>query len=487
MEVEVMTLQKFGKLQENWSIKDTLQPVVMEEVALQVLMNMSEGVLLFNDKGKILLYNSTASQFLQLESSSRLAESITDLMPQEDHAGFYRLLLSLIKEKRMTDHFVFKSGGIHLKCKCDLILIERDSVVLLIIRDFTEIKPSPEEEVYQQVFTKSMHGLLLSDLDGNIVTMNQQAAAFLSIDSALCSNYTMKIFKDHEITLSLDNDFQKKLSPYLHSDNLQTSICQFEDRFYEVVTERGITEQYTLTVLRDVTEMVQMMEQMNKHDTLKIVGQLAAGIAHEIRNPMTALKGFIQLLESSVKEDHSMYFGVIMSELHRIETIMTEFLMLAKPKASSLKNVNLANIIRETADLMQAQATLYNIELSVKSSDQELELYGDANRLKQVFINLVKNGIEAISEGGQISLNYHTDKYAQYVTVKDSGCGIPEDHLKKLNQPFYTTKENGTGLGLVVSYKIVEEHGGRVEVKSWRGKGSVFTVIFPFAKDEENV
>ncbi|KIL47499.1 ATP-binding protein [Jeotgalibacillus campisalis] len=480
-----MTLQKFGKLQENWSIKDTLQPVVMEEVALQVLMNMSEGVLLFNDKGKILLYNSTASQFLKLESSSRLIESITDLMPQEDHAGFYRLLLSLIKEKRMTDYFVFRTDRTDLKCKCDLILIERDSVVLLIIRDFKEIEAAPvSEKVYQQVFLKALHGLLLSDENGKIITLNKQAAALLSLDPDSCADLTIDLFKESEITLSLNNEFQKKLSPYLYSDNVQTSINQFDDRFLEVIIEPGITEDYTLTVLRDVTQMVQMMEQMNKHDTLKIVGQLAAGIAHEIRNPMTALKGFIQLLESSVKEDHSMYFGVIMSELQRIETIMTEFLMLAKPKVSSLQNVNLANIIRETADLMQAQATLYDIELSVLSSGKELELFGDRNRLKQVFINLVKNSIEAISDGGHISLYYHSDERAQYVTVKDSGCGIPADHLKKLNQPFYTTKENGTGLGLVVSFKIVEEHGGKIEVSSCKGEGSTFTVIFPFKKDE---
>ncbi|WP_167578553.1 ATP-binding protein [Jeotgalibacillus proteolyticus] len=484
-----MTLQQFGKLQENWSIKDTLQPFVMEEVTLQILMNMSEGVILFNDKGKILLYNSTANHYLQIDTPSHMIQSITDLMPGEDHAGFYRKLLSLLKVKKMTDHFIFQvDDQKRLSCTCDLVLIEGGSVVLLIIREFKELLEDSLNltGMIEQVFTKSLHGLLLSDASGNIIKMNEQAGQFLSMNLP-SENVHLNIFKENESTLTMNKDFQEKLSPYLKQEHVQATICKFKDQFYEVVTEPNIAEGYSLTVMRDVTEMVKMMEQLNKHDTLKIVGQLAAGIAHEIRNPMTALKGFIQLLESSVKEDHSMYFSVIMSELQRIETIMTEFLMLAKPKASALEYISLPSIIKETADLMQAQATLYDIELTVECCDQGARLFGDANRLKQVFINLIKNSIEATSDGGKITLRYHSDSSAQHITVKDSGCGISEEQLEKINQPFYTTKENGTGLGLVVSLKIVEEHGGRVEVSSQKGLGTTFHLLFPNKEGEENV
>lgn len=488
MEVEGMTLQKFGKLQENWSIKDKLPPLVMEEVATQVLMNMKEGVILFNDKGKILLYNSTANHFLNIDTSDHIIETINDILPVEEQAGFNRKVLSLLKLKQISDTLVFQTpNNTSLRCQCDLISMERDAVILLIMR---EISPVPSRHahsplIFQEVFQKALHGLVLTNTQGKILNVNQKAIKYLSLETeSQIDDFNYSIFKEKEVSLSIEEDFHKKLSPLLDMDGIQTTISQFNDRCYEVITLPNIIQDINLTVLQDVTEMVEMMEQMNKHDTLKIVGQLAAGIAHEIRNPMTALKGFIQLLESSVKEDHSMYFGVIMSELQRIETIMTEFLMLAKPKTSEHQNIRIPFILKETADLMRAQATLYDIELIVQCVDKGEVLFGDANRIKQVFINLVKNAIEAISDGGKIVLSYQSDEYGQRVLIKDSGCGIANDHLKKLNEPFYTTKENGTGLGLVVSFKIIEEHGGKVEVDSEIGKGTVFKLIFPNGKED---
>lgn len=480
----------FGKLEEKWSIKDKPQPLVMEELALQVLMNMSEGVILFNDKGKILLYNSTANKFLQIDTSDNITEFITDIMPAKEHADFNGKLLSLIKVKKITDQFIFQTpDNTRHSCECDLILMEQDSTILLIIRNTQQIQTEHVNfnSIFRSSFDNALHGLLLTGKDGSIIHSNAQANKSLSLDSdeAIIS-FNLKEFQQKKVSGIIDEESFKKLSPYLYIGDIKTLIIQLSKRYFEVVTVNDIAKGVDLTVLRDVTEMVEMMEQLNKQDTLKIVGQLAAGIAHEIRNPMTALKGFIQLLESSVKEDHSMYFGVIMSELQRIETIMTEFLMLAKPKSSAYENVSLPCILKETADLMQAQATLYDIELIVHCKNADQTLYGDGNRLKQVFINLVKNAIEAISGGGIITLQYFTDDKGQHIMVKDSGCGISEEHLTKLNEPFYTTKENGTGLGLVVSFKIVEEHGGKIEVTSKMGKGSVFHLIFPTTGDENH-
>ncbi|TDL35235.1 hypothetical protein E2R51_05810 [Jeotgalibacillus sp. S-D1] len=479
----------FGKLEEKWSIKDKPQPLVMEELALQVLMNMSEGVILFNDKGKILLYNSTANNFLQIDTSDNIIEVITDIIPAEEHADFNGKLLSLIKVKKITGQFTFQTpDDARHSCECDLILMEQDSTILLIIRKTQQIQTDHLNlnSIFQASFDNALHGLLLTGKDGRIIHSNGQANKSLSLNSnEAIIRFNLDEFQEKKISGIIDEESHKKLAPYLYIGDIKTMIVQLSKRYFEVVTINDIANDVDLTVLRDVTEMVEMMEQLNKHDTLKIVGQLAAGIAHEIRNPMTALKGFIQLLESSVKEDHSMYFGVIMSELQRIETIMTEFLMLAKPKSSAYENVSLPCILKETADLMQAQATLYDIELNVNCKNKGQTLYGDGNRLKQVLINLVKNAIEAISGGGIIALQYFADDLGQHILVKDSGCGISDEHLTKLNEPFYTTKENGTGLGLVVSFKIVEEHGGKIEVTSEMGKGSIFHLLFPTTGDED--
>jgi two-component system, sporulation sensor kinase E len=235
-----------------------------------------------------------------------------------------------------------------------------------------------------------------------------------------------------------------------------------------------------MTLLRDVTERNQMQEQIRKSDTLQVVGQLAAGIAHEIRNPMTALKGFVQLLESSIQEDHSLYFDIIKSELKRIETIITEFLVLAKPQAVKFEKKNLAGVVKETIDLLNAQALLENIQFELTVSPQLPMVYCEPNQIKQVLINVIKNAIEVTSNGGRIFVEvYSTEPRYVTVSIRDQGDGMPEERIKRLGEPFYTTKEKGTGLGLMVSYKIIEEHKGRIEVESKIGEGTAFHVILP--------
>ncbi len=235
-----------------------------------------------------------------------------------------------------------------------------------------------------------------------------------------------------------------------------------------------------LFVIKNVTEFYEIAAQLRKSDTLTIVGQLAAGIAHEIRNPMTALKGFIQLLESSVEEKHTLYFSVIQSELERIETIITDFLVLAKPQSVIYQLVDLREVIDHTIELLSAQALMYNIQFEKDFGDSIKKIKGDPNQLKQVIINLIKNAIEVMPKGGKVKLRLTNRMEGLEFSVRDHGCGIPADKLLNLGKPFYTTKEKGTGLGLMVSYKIIKEHKGKITVESELNKGTTFTVYLPY-------
>ncbi|PLT28972.1 ATP-binding protein [Peribacillus deserti] len=223
-----------------------------------------------------------------------------------------------------------------------------------------------------------------------------------------------------------------------------------------------------------------MQEQLRKSDTLNVVGELAAGIAHEIRNPMTALKGFIQLLEGSIQEDFSTYFRVITSELQRIETIITEFLVLAKPQAVKFLQKDINVILKDTIELLTAQSLMQNIQFETDYNSGIENIYCEGNQLKQVFINIIKNAIEVMPAGGTIKVK--TDRYKDKfvgISISDQGQGIPEEKIKKLGEPFYTTKERGTGLGLMVSYKIIEEHKGWIDVESKVGSGTTFHIFLP--------
>jgi two-component system, sporulation sensor kinase E len=252
-------------------------------------------------------------------------------------------------------------------------------------------------------------------------------------------------------------------------------------KHFDYSTKREIIDGLNLTVIIDVTEKAEMQEQLRKSDRLNIVGELAAGIAHEIRNPMTALKGFIQLLEPCIKAEHPLYYDVITSELARIDSIINEFLILAKPQEIRFLEKDVCQIMRETIDLLSAQAVLYNVQFETHYEDNLSLLYCEPNQLKKVFINLIKNAIEVMSDGGliKVSINAVDEQYLQ-VSIQDEGMGIPKEKINKLGEPFYTTKEKGTGLGLMVSYRIIEEHKGRIQVESEEGVGTTFHLILPF-------
>lgn len=201
---------------------------------------------------------------------------------------------------------------------------------------------------------------------------------------------------------------------------------------------------------------------------------------------MTALKGFIQLLKGSVEGDYALYFNVITSELKRIESIITEFLILAKPQAIMYEEKHVTQIMRDTIDLLNAQANLSNVQMQLDLIDDIPPIYCEPNQLKQVFINILKNAIEVMPDGGNIFVTIKAlDQDHVLISLKDEGIGMTEDKLKRLGEPFYTTKERGTGLGLMVSYKIIEEHQGEIMVESEEGKGTVFHITLPVRQNAE--
>ncbi|PQB11555.1 PAS domain-containing sensor histidine kinase, partial [Bacillus velezensis] len=204
-----------------------------------------------------------------------------------------------------------------------------------------------------------------------------------------------------------------------------------------------------------------------------------AGIAHEIRNPLTAIKGFLQLMKPTMEENEH-YFEIVFSELSRIELILSELLMLAKPQQNAVKErVNLKKIISEVTALLETQANLKGIFIKTDYEHDSMYINGDQNQLKQVFINLIKNAVESMPDGGTVHIIMTEDEYSVNVTVKDEGDGIPENVLKRIGEPFLTTKEKGTGLGLMVTFNLIKNHQGAIQVDSKPDRGTAFHITFP--------
>jgi two-component system sporulation sensor kinase A len=260
-----------------------------------------------------------------------------------------------------------------------------------------------------------------------------------------------------------------------HGDDLEV-----EGNFKPLIDEHGRVE-LIVCFLRDVNERRRTEELYRQTEKLSLAGQLAAGMAHEIRNPLTAIKGFVQLLEKrDTAEENKRYYHIITSELNRIEVILNELLVLAKPQAVFYDHHSLNAIIHDVVTICESQAILKNVEIRLTPGRMIPWIRCDANQLKQVFINIVKNGIDAMPNGGLLQIEiqkYNDDGVVVHVT--DQGSGIPEELLDKLGTPFFTTKEKGTGLGLMVSYKIIEEHRGRIEIRSKVGRGTKVSVFLP--------
>ncbi|PLS09567.1 PAS domain S-box protein [Neobacillus cucumis] len=232
-------------------------------------------------------------------------------------------------------------------------------------------------------------------------------------------------------------------------------------------------------ILKDITEWKKSQEMMQNTEKLSIAGQLAAGIAHEIRNPITAIKGFIQLMNSDI-DGYNEYFDIIISEIKRIELILSELLILAKPQVKKLERKDINVLMDQVITLLDSQAILNNVEIITEFDTEDTYIQCDENQLKQVFINYIKNAIEAMPKGGKLLIQIkQRDEDKLNICFKDEGVGMTIETLSKLGQPFYTTKENGTGLGFMISKKIIENHLGEVHIMSEPNQGTTIDVILP--------
>ncbi|MED1749604.1 MULTISPECIES: ATP-binding protein [Bacillus] len=212
---------------------------------------------------------------------------------------------------------------------------------------------------------------------------------------------------------------------------------------------------------------------------LAVAGQIAAGIAHEVRNPLTSVNGFLQLMKTQYPE-RTDYFDIIFSEIKRIDFVLSELLVLAKPQSVNFQEVRLHELLEQVITLLKTNAVLSNIDLKQPFKKQDAgAILADANQMKQLFINLIKNAIEAMPEGGSIYISTEKVMNEWKITIQDEGKGMSEENIQKIYDPFFSTKKEGTGLGLTICATILKDHHGRMEVSSELGKGTAFHIYLP--------
>ncbi|CAH2466089.1 MULTISPECIES: sensor histidine kinase [Bacillus] len=234
-----------------------------------------------------------------------------------------------------------------------------------------------------------------------------------------------------------------------------------------------------------LNENALLRTEMQKSEKLNIISELAASVAHEVRNPLTVVRGFIQLLESTEDVKNKDYMRLVLAELDRAEQIISDYLNLARPQIEKKEHICLSAQLIEMTTLMSSFAAMQGVYLQVEISES-LYTIGDKAKLKQAIMNVVKNGIEAIQGNkGYLKVTAIQKDEMIIIRVKDSGVGMTKEQLARLGQPYYSLKEKGTGLGLMVTFSILQAHNGTLEYKSESGKGTEAIIILPAVRYKE--
>ncbi len=348
-------------------------------------------------------------------------------------------------------------------------------------------------------------GLMTINLSGKINFLNRTAEKILNRN-----NDQLKDVSIYDLFPKIDeaiNEVERKSSdPSPEYQRYQTLLSNDGGReIYLGFSMSPLTDAdgsligHTL-IFQDITKFKEMEDQMKRLDKMGAIGLLAAGMAHEIRNPLASLSGSIQMLKADLrlKRHQQKLMEIILRESERLNALITDFLLFATPPQITKKPYEIQKVIEETIDLLVHSPSFHEgITIHRPTSSKKIQAMIDVHQMKQVFWNLLINSVQALSDGGDIRIDleqqngtsndirfplpYAKQKGKQWVKISifDSGNGISAQEKEKIFEPFFTTKETGTGLGLSIVHKIIENHNGVIKVDSEVGKGSTFTIFLP--------
>jgi two-component system sporulation sensor kinase B len=236
-----------------------------------------------------------------------------------------------------------------------------------------------------------------------------------------------------------------------------------------------------MSLIEKVITNMKNRERFLQSERLNVISELAASVSHEIRNPLTVTNGFLQLLNKSttITQEEKRYIEFSLQELNRAEKIVSDYLTLAKPQSENMIYSNLKAETEYTKNLIIPYANMHQVDVQFRFNNSLNKSY-DKNQIQQCFINLYKNGIEAMKEnGGTLFIDVSEQKQNIVIKIQDTGIGMTKEEVLRLGKPYYSTKEEGTGLGMLMVYSTINKVKGKIEVDSEKGKGTTFIITIP--------
>lgn len=467
------------------------------EERLQTLINSMVDVVIFKDgDGRYIEANSFGLKLFELEHIDYKGKTDTELA---EYTPFYGDTLKRciptdeqIWNSKMIGHveeFIpIPNGTIRTFDTIKVPLFNDDGSrkgLVVIGRDITERveaqqQLSANEQRYKSLFHYNPEPIMMMDLTGKIIKVNPRFEAVTGYSfNELLDTFVLDLHFD-KIT-KLDESFRFVLENHrgINCEDIVLTTKHGKQvilscTFVPILINNDLVG--VINYAKDLTQVRATQEQLKNSEKLSVVGELAASVAHEVRNPLTSLKGFVQLLKGR-DDEYENYYSIMLSELDRINLIVSELLVIAKPQDLPFQQHQIGQLLNDVKALLEAEAHYYSTEISLTVKEPLPLIYCEANQLKQVFINMIKNAIEADSQHVWITIE-QVDQ-GILIAIKDDGCGIDSERIKHLGEPFYSSKERGTGLGLTVSYRIIEAHKGKVVVDSKVSQGTTVQIILP--------
>ena len=338
----------------------------------------------------------------------------------------------------------------------------------------------------REVVANMANGLLSIDSEGKIVSFNLLALELLGIKKPEAQGMDLRTLIDFEISgiLSTLIECIPVLDYEIYHPLKSGEVVPLALSATPIKNERGGCNGAVI-VLRDLSEIKFLQEKVKRSEKLAAIGELAAGVAHEIRNPLSSIRGFAQFLRHSLKDkpQEKEYAETMVTEVDRINKVVTDLLTFARPMTVEISPTDITELIEHSVRLVEADALSHDVNIRMKISDLT-KLPLDGNQMTQALLNLLLNALQALPPEGNIEIGAELDASESrlHLWVKDDGPGIPKSHLEKIFEPFYTTREKGTGLGLSIVHKIVENHNGEIRVNSLpkgMSRGCCFSIIIP--------
>ena len=332
-----------------------------------------------------------------------------------------------------------------------------------------------KERFYRQIINRVKQGIIVLNQHDQVVMANQLAVEHFPF----LSNWENEQLDIGKVSL---------LGEYLKGKEcIDNTKVEIGEQVYLIsmskLENEADCEGCRVLVTNDVTELEDYEKQNHHKDKLALVGTLASSLAHELRNPLTAVKGFIQLAlaRDSLDQKTRQQLFISLEEIERTNKLVSDFLLLGKPSAEKKERISLTEVVISSLDICEHHAVQNGIHFIRKIEKEEHYIYGDRDKLIQVFLNIISNGIDAMefSEKKLLKINVASLEDVVQIVIADSGAGITQDILKKLGTPFFTTKENGMGLGLSIASNIINAHKGRIEFESDGKTGSAVSIYLP--------